>query len=350
MIFVRLATSEDNQQLLELTAATEMSGKTSLRIDRKPNFFALLNMRGQSTVFVAEHENRIVGSLSISLQQVFINKEVVPVYYIGDFKVAKSHRGKGVGKLLCDELIAHYSSSPADLFFLTVAKGNTRPLPFFSGRAHIPDFQSVGTFHVHQFPGRKQGALKAEKEIETVEANNEVITFLSDHYCKYQLGSVITREKLAGCSIYIIRSQSKICAAMCLIDTADVKQNVIMNLDWVTRLSIAVMNTVRKLIGFSRMPGLNEPVRMFYIKYIAVENNERSILGRLIRHAQQIAYNTSYSFVSMGVHEKDPLNACLAEFFKFTFQSTGLVVSVRDSHLLIDEIKKGVPFEDYSLV
>ena len=96
MIRYRLATLRDNPQLLDLTGSIGMSGRTSLRIDRNPNFFSLLNRRGQSTVFVAEHENKIVGSLSISLQQVFINKEIVPVYYIGDFKVAESFRGTGI--------------------------------------------------------------------------------------------------------------------------------------------------------------------------------------------------------------------------------------------------------------
>src|SRR5256885_14029384 len=104
MINYRFATQGDNQQLLELAAATGMIGKTSLRIDRKPDFFKLLNMRGESKVFVALNDNTIVGSLSVSLQHSYIGGQVLPVQYIGDFKVAEAFRGCGIGIQLCKEL------------------------------------------------------------------------------------------------------------------------------------------------------------------------------------------------------------------------------------------------------
>lgn len=52
MIKFQLATPSDNQQLIKLTAASGMMGEISLRIDRKPDFFSLLKMRGETRVFV----------------------------------------------------------------------------------------------------------------------------------------------------------------------------------------------------------------------------------------------------------------------------------------------------------
>ncbi len=63
MITFRLATKEDNEQLIELTAATGMMGETALRIDRNPDFFKLLEKRGESRVFLALDENKVIGSL-----------------------------------------------------------------------------------------------------------------------------------------------------------------------------------------------------------------------------------------------------------------------------------------------
>ena len=80
MIYYRLATIEDNQQLLDLTSSTGMSGKISLRIDRNPDFFELLKFRGESRVIVATDNNTIVGSICLSLEQTYIGRKVYPLF------------------------------------------------------------------------------------------------------------------------------------------------------------------------------------------------------------------------------------------------------------------------------
>ena len=107
MITYRLANKEDNQQLIQLTAATGMTGETSLRIDRNPDFFKLLDKRGESRVIIALDGNSIVGSICVSLQQIYVGGQVLPLYYIGDFKVAASHRKMGIGLQLCKIGRAH---------------------------------------------------------------------------------------------------------------------------------------------------------------------------------------------------------------------------------------------------
>jgi hypothetical protein len=61
-------------------------------------------------------------------------------------------------------------------------------------------------------------------------------------------------------------------------------------------------------------------------------------------------YERSYSFVSIGLHEKDPLNTCFSGLLKLTFNSVGMLLSIKDNRSLIEKVKQGVPFEDYSLV
>jgi hypothetical protein len=59
-----------------------------LRIDRNPDLFKLLEKRGESKVFIALDENTIIGSLCVSIQQAYAGGQILPLYYIGDFKVA----------------------------------------------------------------------------------------------------------------------------------------------------------------------------------------------------------------------------------------------------------------------
>ena len=156
MISYRLATAEDNEQLIALTASTGMAGDTGLRIDRHPDFFSLLRMRGETTVFVALDGDKIIGCLCVSLQQVYVGGQVFPVQYIGDFKVNEAYRNKGIGLQLCNNLADHIIPQGSDLAFLNVSKGNTKPLSFFKNRPGVPDFDCIGIFIIQQFTGKRK--------------------------------------------------------------------------------------------------------------------------------------------------------------------------------------------------
>ncbi len=350
MIAYRLATNNDNQQLIELTAASGMAGEISLRIDRKPDFFSLLNMRGETKVFVALEDDKIIGSLCVSLQQVYVGEEIFPFYYVGDFKVAEPYRNKGIGLQLCNELANYVVPAGADLAFLNVSKGNSKPFSFFKDRPGIPDFDNIGIFKIHQFLGKKGKAQHAQYKIELTPVSGEVIEFLNAHYCKYELGSVITKEKLEGCEIFTIREKNKIIAAMCLMDTMQVKQNVVTGMSWKMKALVRFMNAISRLSGTSKMPVLNEPVRMIYIKYLAVNGHDKQLVKLMVNHARNMVYERSYTFASVGLHEKDPFNACFSGMMKVTFNSVGMLLSIKDNRSLIEKVKKGIPFEDYSLV
>lgn len=350
MIKYRLATIDDNQQLIELTASTGMMGETPLRIDRKPDFFSLLKLRGETKVFIALDDDTIIGSLCVTLQQVYVGEQIYPLQYIGDFKVAESFRNKGIGLQLCNEMADYVISKGADLAFLNVSKGNTRPVSFFKNRSGIPDFENIGIFNIHQFIGKKRKAFDPQMKIEATPVTDELIRFLNVHYCKYQMGPVITKEKMEGTQNFIIRDKHKIIAAMCLMDMMHIKQNVVMKLSSKMKWLLKFINAAGSLTGISKMPLLNEPVRMMYIKYLAVNDHERRLVKLLVNHARNMVYEKSYSFASIGLHEKDPLNKCFPGLFKLTFNSVGMLLSIKDNRSLIEKVKQGIPFEDYSLV
>ncbi len=350
MIKYRLATILDNQQLLELTASTGMAGETGIRIDRKPDFFGLLKLRGNSRVFIALDEDSIIGSLCVTLQQVYVGGQVFPLQYIGDFKVAQNYRNKGIGLQLCNEMADYVISQGADLAFLNVSKGNTKPISFFKNRPNVPDFENIGIFNIHQFIGKKKKAFHPNYKIEIAAANEEIITFLNAYYSKYEMGSVITKEKLEGTQIFKILEKDKLIAAMCLTDSMHIKQNVVTKLSWKMRYPLKIMNATGRLFGISKMPLLNEPVRMMYIKYLAVNSREKQMVRLLINHARNIAYAKSYSFVSFGLHQKDPLNSCFSGLLKLNVNSVGMLLSIKNNKALIEQVKQGIPFEDYSLV
>ena len=350
MIQYRLANPKDNQQLIALASATGMAGNILLRIDRKPDFFELLKRRGKSRVFIALDGDIIIGSVSASQQEVYIGGQIYPLQYIGDLKVAEKYRNKGVGLKLCDELADYVIGKNADLAFLNVSKGNQKPFSLFKNRPGIPDFDNIGSFKIYQFIGRKITRGIDELIIEKTLITEELLFFLNETYSRYELGTVVTKEKLKDADIYIVRSGDKIVAAICLADTMNVKQNIVSRVSWKKKYLLRLVNSFSGIAGISKMPLLNEPVRMMYIKYLAVNNTDKTLVRSLVNFARNIVYEKKYSFVSIGVHEKDPLNNCFSGLFRLTFESTGMLLSIKNNRDLIEKVKNGIPFEDYSIV
>src|SRR5690349_4425493 len=180
---LRFATESDNTQLTALASSIGMNGETSLRIDRNPDFFGLLRMRGESKVVVAVENNRIVGSVSVSKQFSYIGGKIYPVFYVADFKVLPELRRKGIGLMLCDELARYVISMNGDLVFLTVAWGNNKPFSFFRDRKGMPDFENIGRFTVYQFIGKK--SVPKNFVVEPAVISGELINYFDKHYKKY---------------------------------------------------------------------------------------------------------------------------------------------------------------------
>lgn len=345
-----MATDEDNVKLIQLTASSAMAGDIGLRIDRSPDFFSLLRMRGDTKIFVAEENDALIGCICVSQQKVYVGGEIYPLQYIGDFKVAEQYRNRGIGLQLCNEVADYVISQNSDLAFLNVSKGNSKPLSFFKNRPNVPDFDNIGIFKIYQIIGKRMKTKVHRNPIEETILNDEVLNFFNNHYRNYQLGTVLSQEKFDSTRIFIVRENEKIIGAMCLIDTMPVKQNVITALSWKIKYALKIINAYGSIVGLSKMPTLNEPVKMQYIKYLAVNSNNSSLVKLLINHARNIAFEKSYSYVSIGLHEKDKFNKCLSGLPKLTFNSVGMLLSIKNTRNLINKVKEGIPYEDYSLV
>src|SRR4029079_14788521 len=118
--------------------------------DRKPNFFLLLKKRGEYKVIVAEKSNRIIGSISCSVQPTIVcNKEHL-VYYIGDLKVHPDFTGTRLTYRLVKAMLEELGKMEADILFCTAASDNKAVQPIFEGRMALPPFNKTGYFKVHQ--------------------------------------------------------------------------------------------------------------------------------------------------------------------------------------------------------
>ena len=261
-------------------------------------------MRGNTKVFVAEENDVIIGCICVSLQKVYVGGEIFPLQYIGDFKVSEKYRNKGIGLQLCNEMADYVISQNSDLAFLNVSKGNTKPVSFFKNRPNVPDFDNIGIFKIYQIIGKRIKPKNNKYSVEEAILNDEVLHFFNSHYRNYQLGPVLTKENFESTKTLIVRENEKIIGAICLIDTMSLKQNVIIALSWKIKCALKIINAYGSIAGLSKMPVLNKPVKMLYIKYLAVDSTNRPLVRQLVNYTRNIAFEKSYSYVSIGLDRK----------------------------------------------
>jgi hypothetical protein len=97
------------------------------------------------------------------------------------------------------------------------------------------------------------------------------------------------------------------------------------------------------------VPHLGGQLSMLYVRLMACAEGCEEALRPLISEARALAYRHRFTFLSVGLHERDPLRLVVEGIPRFTFTSRSMATSAITPDRvksLVDEI----PYEDFALV
>jgi GNAT superfamily N-acetyltransferase len=360
-VVIREAVEGDNETLLALTRSTPMAGSISLRIDRDPDFFALLRLRGEGKVYVAVRGREVIGCISAALRTAYVSGVPETVAYVGDMKVHPRFSGTRIALRLIQTLEAHLRSVGIDLCFSVVADGNQRVMPLFEGRLGIPRWASLGRFLVDElipspFLGRSR-----QHCIESAEAADlPAITMLLDRFQRSrQFAPQLSKDDLARTlsgqreepfsKMLVARNRGSIVATLSLHDTREVKRNVVIDASASLRCALALLRIAAAPLPGFRVPRIGEPLRVLYARFVACEEGHGQALQALVAMARAEAFRRRFTFLVIGLHEQDPLRSLVQGIPRFTFSSLALATSLTRPERL-ESLATGIPFEDFALV
>jgi GNAT superfamily N-acetyltransferase len=360
-VVIREAVEGDNETLLALTRSTPMAGSISLRIDRDPDFFALLRLRGEGKVYVAVRGREVIGCISAALRTAYVSGVPETVAYVGDMKVHPRFSGTRIALRLIQTLEAHLRSVGIDLCFSVVADGNQRVMPLFEGRLGIPRWASLGRFLVDElipspFLGRSR-----QHGIESAEADDlPAITMLLDRFHRSrQFSPQLSKDDLARTlsgqqeepfsKMLVARNRGSIVATLSLHDTREVKRNVLIDASASLRCALALLRIAAAPLPGFRVPRIGEPLGVLYARFVACEEGHGQALQALVAMARAEAFRRRFTFLVIGLHERDPLRSLVRGIPRFTFSSLALATSLTRPDRL-ESLATGIPFEDFALV
>jgi GNAT superfamily N-acetyltransferase len=127
-VTVRDAVAQDNGALMALAELCPMNGDLALRIDRRPDFFALNRLAGDRwRVGVVDGDNGPIGCIGVAARPAFVGGRSGRLAYVGDLKVHPAQRGRGIGRALAAWALsaAQEMVGEGDPMMATVLAGNT---------------------------------------------------------------------------------------------------------------------------------------------------------------------------------------------------------------------------------
>jgi predicted N-acetyltransferase YhbS len=349
-ICIRLSKQSDNEGLIRLTAVSAMQGKISFRTDRRPDFFRLPASRGNSTTIIAESEDKIIGSATFSCMSVYIGHQENKAFYLCDFKVDPAHRKKGITLKLIQALLEKLRELQADVVFGTSIAGNKAIEKFFTGSDQWPAASHAGKFLVYQLVPRKFSIQSRKYQIKENTADNQHIALLNEYLLQYEIAPELSVKMLEDSVILDAFHQNERVASLCLCDAGYMKQETLTGLPPALRILSRCLFFIGKIFSAFRMPVLNNEMKILHIRAFAFKPGHEEALQLLIRSALTKARKDDYHFLTIGIHEKNPLKKLFSGYLHFTLHSNLYVGSLKNNQSAIEPILKGIPFFDYSRV
>jgi GNAT superfamily N-acetyltransferase len=366
-IEIREAIAGDNHALLALTKVTPMAGKISLRIDRDPDFFALLRARGNPIVYTATFKGLVIGCMSATLHDSYIAGVAEKVAHVGDLKVHPRFSGTRVALRLIKAIDDRLRKEGVDLCLSLMADGNDRALRLTEGRHGTPAVVQAGCFFVEQLLpspfSKRSGRYRVEEA--GVDDLVEIAELLDRQNRRRNFAPLVTVDHLfARCpsdprksfrKMLLVRDAGKIVATLTLEDTQDLRQNVLIGLPWSLRVALAVLRCVALPIPRLRIPRAGEPIKTLYVRFMACAEGYEDACKLLIEEARMHTFRQRFTFLSVGLHERDPLRSAVAGALRMTFHSRAMIharpITTDDGiHDRSQSIAADIFSEDFALV
>jgi len=354
-IALRVANPADNDALLALTRATPMAGKIALRIDRDPDFFALLRARGEHIVFVATHQEKIVGCSSVAVYPAFIDGRIETIAHTGDLKVHPDFTGRRLALHLVSAIEHHLRSIGVDLSFNLIADGNQKAMTIAQGKHGTPIQTLLGRFFVDEllpspFRPRASTCEIAGATPADLPALAEILNdFARARNFARPVALPDLERRLHSATTLVAHHAGRPVATLTLEDTQSLRRNVLIGLPRSYRAALAALRLLTIPMRGLHIPRLGEPLPMLHVRFMASAPGHEPALRPLLAEARALAFARRATVLSVALHERDPLRAVLAGIPRFTFISRAMCTSVITPNR-VPTLVNPIPFEDFALV
>ena len=337
---IRLATASDDAQLRALARETVVPGHIRMIYAREPSFLGGVAGAGGSTqVMVAEDGGRIVGQGCRSIRNLYVDGKPVPVGYLSGLRLDAGARNSTVLARGYAFLRRLHDDGRTAAYLTTIVDGNERAREMLtSRRAGLPLYAPLGTVEtcvtpVRSTPARCSSLREARNVAGTEVPLEKVVAFLREEGPRRQFFPVCGTgvdempARIGMENVCVAMQGERIAGVMGVWDQSHCRQCIVASYSRTFQLLRPCLNAFLRLRGCHGLPSAGEPLRLATAALVCVRHDDPGVFRALLDSALCKAAAGGLHQFALGLHERDPLHACMRRVFHVTYRSALYVVA-----------------------
>jgi hypothetical protein len=327
---VRVATPDDNEALIHLTAACPMEGDLSLCIDRAPDFFALNRLEGDRwrVAVVDGADRRAVACVATAERRVWLHGDARTVVYAGDLKVHPDYRDARTADALERFVLetARDTAGDATPIYLTILGGNTAMERRVDGPRGLPRLHRFATINAFAIPLLWSRSVPDGADLRVEPATEASLEEMGDLWSNVaptrQLASVMDADRfarwIAGApglrvSDYLLvrDRQRRLLGFMGVWDQRELKTLRVLRYSPALSVLRGVMSALAPLVGAAAPPAIGKPLHYASAVHLCVPFDRPDVMRALVLAAYDRLHRTDRVFLNVALDVRDPLSSAL---------------------------------------
>lgn len=322
---------ELDARLLEFTASIGTGTNLRIALDRSPSFFGALDVEGEDPDVVAFVQgDRVVGCGAMTQRPVYLNgsRQAGCVGQLGSARVDPEFRG-GTVVARCFRLLHEWHlERPARVFLTTILEDNLQAREIFeSGRAGLPRYLDRGRLVTLSCPvgPRHRGAAPKSRGIDVVAGQSgdeeEVVEFWREHGPRRQFypaygvdhlraaGGLLRGLGIGNLVLARAGDGGELLATLGLWDQSAFRRWVVHGLPRGLHLCAPVLGALARIAGGLPLPRPGEALRQCFAATTCVADDDAVVFAALLDGARRQLALAGGGWLTLGLHERDPLLA-----------------------------------------
>ena len=338
---ISFAAPEDDAELRELYSRSALSGSLEIIYKREPSFFHALGVMGdQSRVMVVRQDDRIIATGTITFFNAFVTGAPLTIGYLHSLRVDAAYR-HNVFLAQGFEKVHELAEAQGIPFYLATIIEDNNPLVRMiqKPRSFMPLFQDIGRFNTYVIPLFRKRRRTIKLLVKPAAGSAELaegIDWIQQWGRTRDLYPVFTHgvfqdqwmKNYGLQELLIARRSGRIAGTLAAWDQSGFRQTTVKAYHGKWRLLKSCYNALALIMGGSRLPQANEEIKYMFAAFPTAVHDDPGILRELIAALCERALSAGYTYVVIGLHERDPLSKALTGFFTIRYTSRVYMVTL----------------------
>jgi len=355
-----VANEKNDNQLRVIMRNTPMEGEISVIFQREPSYFYAAGTEGkfnQTIIAGDKKSDEIAGMGSRSIKPAFVNGQVVPIGYLSSLRIQQNHRNNSVLSRGYSYLKELHQDNRVKIYLSTIIQDNQEALRILTaGRNGLPKYHDIGLY--------KTFAIKLINKKENIGNGimiskgshrdlDEIVACLhrngkdKQFYPYYSKDDFISNENYLRDfkveNFYVAKRNEKIIGVTAKWDQSGFKQTVVSGYSKKMKYIRPAYNFISKRLNHPLLPDPGDKLLSFYVSFVAVDGNDSDVFSSLLQALYNDSIGSKYSYMILGLHEKDPLISSVQSYSYVEYKSRAFIVCWEDGEESFKRLDNRVP-------